>query len=163
MMSFDQIYVGAHPDPAQRFVGRLGCYDPGETTGYALYEATGSLVHLREARQLKTWGIHDAVKSFTENLEQTQPDAIVYESYRVYGWKTDEHSFSDIPTLQVIGCLKTLAVQRKIPFFDQSAQQAKQFVSDEKLERWGFYKEGLRHARDAMRHGCYFLTFGPKK
>jgi hypothetical protein len=163
MMSFDQVYVGAHPDPDLRFQGRIGCFDPGETTGFALFEATGTLVHLRHARQLKTWGIEDAVRSFTSTLDELKPDVIVYESYRVYGWKTDEHSFSDIPTLQVIGCLKTLCVQRKIAYHDQSAQQAKQFVTDEKLERWGFYREGLRHSRDAMRHGCYFLTFGPKK
>lgn len=163
MMSFDQVYVGAHPDPSQRFRGRLGCFDPGETTGLAIFQATGEKVTLEQVHQLQTWGIDKAVKSFETVLLTNQLDAIVYESYRVYGWKTDEHSFSDIPTLQIIGCLKTLCVQQGIPFFDQSAQVAKQFVSDEKLERWGFYREGLRHGRDAMRHGCYFLTFGPKK
>jgi hypothetical protein len=39
------------------------------------------------------------------------------------------------------------------------ASQAKAFVTDQKLKEWGFWKEGMRHSRDAIRHGLYFLLF----
>jgi hypothetical protein len=39
------------------------------------------------------------------------------------------------------------------------AHQAKGFVTDEKLKAWGFYQKGVRHARDSIRHACYFLLF----
>jgi hypothetical protein len=44
----------------------------------------------------------------------------------------------------------------------QTAQQAKNFVTDELLQHWGFYERGQRHSRDSMRHALYFLLFGYK-
>jgi hypothetical protein len=82
------------------------------------------------------------------------------ESYQVYDWKKDEHSFSQVPTLQVIGCIKTICKILHIPYYSQTAQVAKHFCTDEKLEQWGMWKRGERHARDAIRHGCYWLLFG---
>lgn len=33
---------------------------------------------------------------------------------------------------------------------------AKTFADDVKLAAWGFDAPGMRHAKDAIRHGCYF-------
>jgi hypothetical protein len=44
----------------------------------------------------------------------------------------------------------------------QMATTAKTFVTDEKLKQWGFWQEGMRHSRDAIRHGLYFLLFYKK-
>lgn len=42
----------------------------------------------------------------------------------------------------------------------QGAGIVKTFCNDEKLKGWGFWKVGERHARDAIRHGAYFLIAG---
>lgn len=40
-----------------------------------------------------------------------------------------------------------------LPYFKQSASDAKNVVSDERLSRWNVLKPGQVHARDAQRHG----------
>ena len=85
---------------------------------------------------------------------------------RVYEWKAQHHSWSDVPTLQIIGCAKALLLMKcpyGVPVIQQTAQVAKNFCTDEMLKSWGMYNSGMRHARDAVRHGTYFLLFGPSK
>lgn len=147
----------------QPFIGRLLALDPGETTGWSLFNAAQDDVQLLDAGQLKTWPMEDAVQNFTKHLNEHHPTRVIYEQYRVYEWKTDDHAWSQVPTLRIIGCLETLCIQKKIPFSHQTAQQAKNFCTDEKLEAWGYYIKGQKHARDSIRHGCYFLLFGPSK
>lgn len=159
-ISFDKLYYSqVKKDPSLRDEGTLIAFDPGETTGVAVFKEGV----LKEQFQLKTWPLVEAVNSFTHIIDVHKPTRCVYESYQVYEWKADDHSWSQIPTIQVIGCLQTLLIQRKIPFWTQTAQVAKQFVTDQRLEDWGMWFKGIRHARDAIRHGCYFLLFGPSK
>lgn len=150
-------------NPSSKFEGRLLALDPGETTGVAGFTADAEEAVLTYANQIKTWPLEVGVSQLTKLLDSQTPDVVVFESYQVYEWKTSEHSWSQIPTVQVIGAVKTLLIQRDIPYYTQTAQVAKKFVDDEKLEKWGFWHKGMRHARDATRHGCYFLLFGPKK
>jgi hypothetical protein len=35
---------------------------------------------------------------------------------------------------------------------------AKTFATDDKLEAWGFWKRGQKHARDAIRHAVYWYS-----
>lgn len=148
--------------PETKFEGTLLALDPGETTGVACFgcDEEATLVY---GNQIKTWPLELGVANFTKLMDDLKPDCVVFESYQVYEWKTDTHSWSQIPTVQVIGMIKTILIQRDIPYHTQTAQVAKQFCNDEKLEQWGYWLSGLRHARDAIRHGCYFLLFGPKK
>lgn len=142
------------------FTGTLLALDPGETTGWARFSATPEQLVLEEFGQAKTWPIDQSVSGVTELLGRHAPTVVVMESYRVYEWKTDDHSWSSVPTLQLIGCIKTLSIQRNTPFYEQTAQIAKNFCTDERLKTWGMYPKGLRHARDAIRHGIYYLLFG---
>jgi hypothetical protein len=160
MMPFEQIFKSS---PNRLWRGRLATFDPGETTGFSYWEVTDEGPVLKIAKQLKTWPEEDTVQQFEQTLSAFKPTLVVFEAYRVYGWKTDQHSFSDVPTIQIIGILKCLCIQKNISYLSQTAQVAKQFTTDEKLEQWGFYQKGERHSRDAMRHACYFLLFGPKK
>jgi hypothetical protein len=149
---------------SKRYVGTLLALDPGETTGWAIFESTVEDVQMKGCGQVKTWPLEIGLNLIDPLVRKLSdlPFTVVLESYRVYEWKSDSHSWSDVPTLQVIGAIKTLCIQRRMPYYEQTAQVAKQFVTDEKLETWGFYKPGLRHARDAMRHGCYFHLFRDK-
>lgn len=165
MMSFDQIRQSHQRDwPARkRFEGNILAFDPGETTGICQFSATPDSVSLINQVQQKTWPLNNAVRHFETIVKYVKPKIVVFERYGVYHWKTDQHAGSEVPTLQVIGCLKTICIQNQINFFSQTAQIAKQFCTDEKLKAWGFDPEGKRHARDATRHACYYLLFGHKE
>jgi len=180
--------VFANPQFRPPIYTRLLALDPGETTGWSFFvngsasnipsavDPTGHLNteapapalpqssepgwRLEVCGQIKTWPIESAFPSITSLLETYHPDQVVYERYNVYGWKAADHSWSDVPTLQVIGIIRTLALQSKIPTDEQTAQIAKAFCKDDKLRSWGMYAKGQRHSRDSMRHGTYHILFG---
>lgn len=144
------------------FRGTVLALDPGETMGCAIFHRTAEETRFR-AGQIKMWPLEE-ITNFTNLLNLCNPDHIVFESYHIYGWKSDEHRFSEVGTIQIIGAIKTLAILRGIPYSSQTAQIGKGFCTDDKLEKWGLWLEGLKHARDAARHGVHFLIFGaPKK
>lgn len=133
---------------------RLLSLDPGETTGWAMYE-DGKLA---DAGQLDTKPdrfIHTVPEFMVDML----PTHIVMENYKVYGHKLTDHSWSALHTPQLIGSIKMLANMSNIGVSLQMASQAKGFCTDDKLKKWGMYVKNLKHARDAVRHGCYFLLF----
>lgn len=157
--SYEILYEAqCRKNPALRFEGTLVALDPGETTGVAVFK-DGKLA---DSYQAKTWPIQECVKSISTILDVHKPKACVFESYQVYEWKSDDHKWSQIPTIQVIGSIQTLCLLREVPWHTQTAQVAKQFVTDQRLKDWGLWVTGARHARDATRHGCYFHLFGPK-
>lgn len=165
MMTFDDIRNTHQKDWLfeKRFFGDVLAFDPGETTGICHAHVYPDRTEIITQNQIKSWPLEEAVKTFSWELKRACPKLVVFERYGVYSWKTQQHTNSDVPTLQVIGCLKTLCIQHSIPYIQQTAQIAKQFVTDDKLQKWGFDPKGKRHARDATRHACYFLLFGNKE
>lgn len=162
-MNFNQLRIAVNKQKSFQFNGILLALDPGETTGVACFTTDPSAAVLSSALQVKTWPLEVGVESITRLLKELQPTTVVFESYQVYEWKSKDHVWSQVPTVQVIGMIKTLCIQQNIPYYTQTAQVAKAFCDDKKLEQWGYWLQGLRHARDAIRHGCYFLLFGPSK
>lgn len=162
-MNFDTIRVAVNKQKAFTFKGVVLALDPGETTGVACFSCDQDKAALVNASQIKTWPLEQGVENMTQLIKSLSPDILVFESYQVYEWKSKDHVWSQIPTVQVIGMIKTLCIQMGIPYTTQTAQVAKGFCTDSKLEEWGYWQQGLRHARDAIRHACYFLLFGPKK
>lgn len=143
------------------FEGRLLALDPGETMGICIFDCIPGRDDVRLWHgQLAMWPMQAAVKNFAELLTRFNPTFCVYESYHIYDWKLDTHSFSDVPTLRIIGSIETQLLQRSIPYTHQTAQVAKNFVKDERLKYMGYWETGLKHSRDAHRHAMYFLCFG---
>lgn len=141
------------------FTGTLLALDPGETTGWAVFDGSGK--RLTKFGQIKTWPAENMVEELTKLFDSLPTiDHVVYELYSIYEWKTDSHTWSQVPTLRIIGCIETLCIQRGIPYSSQTAQVAKVFCTDDKLKSWGMYPAGQKHARDAIRHGTYCLMFG---
>lgn len=174
---FDLLVQQVHrstPRNGGLFRGRVLALDPGETTGWSVWDSHDNSTHyeLVRAGQLPTWDkeakpqtnkcIVPCVRNFRQFLDEVKPDEVVMESYRVYEWKAENHSWSDVPTLRIIGSFETWLHNANIPYFFQTAQVAKQFVTDERLQEWGFWLKGQRHARDSMRHGLYYIMFGPQ-
>jgi len=171
-ISFDELFSKVRGNC--QIPNRMLCLDPGETTGWALFED----------HQLVRWGqiptvVDGKIKWHELDLLfiDTMPDYVVCEDYRVYDHKLDRHSYSQVPTLRLIGGIDLMCnlgwytveeaedvdnsyyEQHTCPIHYQMAVTAKSFCTDEKLKQWGFWQEGMRHSRDAIRHGCYFLLF----
>lgn len=145
------------------YCSRLLALDPGETTGYSVFEATPENTRLIECGQLTTPNVPSAVCEFEKVFKKHDIVRAVFESYRVYSWMSESHSWSDVPTLRIIGCIETLLYQHNLPHTTQTAQAAKNFCTDERLTDWGFWIKGQKHARDSIRHAAFFLLFGPQK
>lgn len=161
-MDFNQLRLAVNKQKSFKFDGILLALDPGETTGIACFACDDRAV-LTYANQVKTWPLEVGLPNMTKLLKELEPKSVVFESYQVYEWKAKDHTWSQVPTLQVIGMIKTLCLQLGIEFHTQTAQVAKGFCTDTKLEEWGYWQSGMRHARDAIRHACYFMLFGPSK
>lgn len=156
--TFQEVLNKSVPEE-KRFRGRLLALDPGHTTGVCIH-VEGMGFHLS---QIKTWGDDLEIKALSDLFNIARPDHVVFERYGVYSWKTEDHSNSDVPTLQVIGCIKTLCIQQGIAYSNQTAQLAKGFVTDEKLKQWDLWEAGVKHGRDAARHAVYWLLFNHQK
>jgi hypothetical protein len=133
------------------------CFDPGHTTGWACFQGTELIM----SGQIDTTDITKATAEVSALINRNHVAAVVIEDYRVYKWRAKHHAGSDMLTTRVIGCIETLCIMNGISnIIKQPAHIAKGFCTDTRLKEWGFYVRGERHARDAIRHGCYFLLFG---
>lgn len=132
---------------------KLLCLDPGETTGWAVFER-GELTDWGQSATLKQgWSaIHDL-------FEEVKPTHVVFENYRVYQHKLSQHANSEVYTLRLIGVIEYLCYMQELENHTQMASTAKGFCKDSKLKEWGYWQPGMKHARDAIRHGCYYQLF----
>lgn len=152
MIPFEEL-LRKHRGPDFKAPERLLCLDPGETTGYALFE-NGKPTVVEQARTVDNWLV---IGRLFANIG---PTMVIYENYRVYEHKLQRHANSEVFTLRLVGVIEYLCdVIHVIPRYNQMAHQAKGFVTDDKLKAWNFYQPAKRHGRDAIRHGCYFLLF----
>lgn len=135
---------------------RILVLDPGETTGFAIFE-DNQLVRSGQISTVQDKEVYWEKLYFLMTHEKY--NYVVCEDYRIYQHKLARHSFSPVLTLRIIGGIDLLATLYGVPIHYQMATQAKGFVTDAKLKEWGFWAHGQNHARDAIRHGCYFLLF----
>jgi hypothetical protein len=157
----DNIYKG---DPS-RIPSRLLCIDPGETTGWAFFQDG----ILGQWGQIETVTMNKQPKwdTLEELFMETEPTHIVCEDYRVYAHKLERHSNSQVVTLRLIGGIDLMCYEnrpqedeitwRPLPLCYQMATQAKGFVTDDRLKGWDMWQSSMKHARDAIRHGLYYL------
>lgn len=135
----------------------LLAFDPGETTGFARF-VNG---HLMWSEQLKTHTILEAA-SILDCL--IAPNAsttfeVVIENYQVFKWRAKQHVGDTLHTPRLIGAIELLCALRGINLTKQTPQNAKGFSTDAKLKAWDMYRPGQPHARDAIRHGIYYILF----
>lgn len=133
------------------------CFDPGHTTGWAVFKGAT----LADSGEIGTHSIEEVLENAYPLIDEHEPWVVVMEDYRVYKWRKDHHVGSEMLTTRVIGALEMLCLQLQVnDIIKQPAHIAKGFCTDKKLKEWGFYQTGMRHARDAIRHGCYYTLFG---
>jgi len=142
--------------------------DPGETTGVSVWvrptpdpgdpdgEYTVSTFQINTS--IIEWGV-DKLNLLLRPTLPVGSTLVIAESFRIYSWKAKTLSWNSLLTPRLIGCIETLCRLRSLPLCQQSAQQGKGFVTDERLERWNLYIPGKRHGMDATRHVCQALLF----
>lgn len=124
--------------------------DPGVTTGIAFYDFAKGLIDVPE-----TWmprGFHDAATQIDWILAHERPDLVVSEKFTITAATTRKSTAGSYEAIQLIGVTHYLAYRYKTPWEEQTPSDAMNFCTDEKLKRLGWYKPGLDHQRDAMRH-----------
>lgn len=138
-------------------------YSIGDEITVNLYDIRASDYETREAY----WFHHREV------IEQTLPDVIVIESYRLFGHKSKQQTGSSLETPMLIGYLQMVAYEFKIPVILQDPS-TKTRHSDDVLLKTGilekkgqhYYYKGIltnMHKRDSLRHHLYFMKYGRKK
>lgn len=159
-MLFLKLVSHRRKSPVPKYVLAL---DPGHTTGWCLFHE-GQLKRWGQAETIKETprGIEYNWKALEELFTMVPPDAleIVCEEYLIYKHKLSEHTYSKVLTLRIIGTIQYLCWRNNLPLRFHNASRVKSFCNNVKLKQWGFYQKGMRHARDAIRHACYYILFG---
>ena len=132
--------------------------DPGEHIGLALWHG----VHLTQAAMLHE-GHQENLAALDRLFVQHNFTTVIIESYHIYNSHLKQHTWSNVPTLRVIGALELLCVASQVHYYFQSAAMGKGFCTDTKLNAWGFGRFRSVHTRDAIRHGCQYMIFGAKR
>lgn len=141
----------------------LLCFDPGETTGFARFE-DGNLTWYEQLATPTVMESAGLLNDIISNAHLLGPPQVVVENYQVFKWRMKQHVGDTLHTPRLIGCIETLCALNNIHPTKQTPQNAKKFVTDEKLKAWDMYVKGKPHARDAIRHGIFYILFhkGPK-
>ena len=160
-MDFEELLVKINIETPERVThiaeATVLAFDPGHTTGWALFRSA----MLVDSGEISTHSIEEVLENAMPLISDNEPWVVVMEDYRVYKWRAKHHVGSELLTVQVIGALAMLCVQLQVnDIIKQPAHIAKGFCTDKKLKEWGYHIPGKRHARDAIRHGCYYLLFG---
>jgi len=123
-------------------------FDPGGTTGYAVFSDSPHDI---------TAGDFEYFKLINQLISKVEPDIIVIEAFRLYPWKAKHKTWSSFPEVEVIGAIKHECYLRNIPWVEQGAD-TKQLFDDSKLRTLGFWKGLSTHGRDACRHALFFMS-----
>lgn len=140
--------------PDWKIPSKIVAIDPGMTCGYSVF-VDGEL-YVADVVKLDNKRGWDLI---VDKMLFFNPSIVVCEDYKLYASKATAQIGSSIDTVKIIGALEFVCGREKIPMFKQMAHTAKAFCTDDKLKEWGYYKKINPHARDSIRHGCYYLLF----
>lgn len=146
------------------------CVDPGESTGWSLWDKEGNLLDAgTEEMWLFADAVYGAVLSDPDELELTDNylamdlagvDTIICENWRIYPWeaKAGTLDWDQCRTARLIGALTLIAQRGALTWILQDAK------IKERAEAAGaahFFLSPLhenRHANDSIRHGVYYFA-----
>lgn len=130
--------------------------DPGGTTGWAAFDSAMSYVLCGQL-------IDNHHRTLFQNVLPCCEE-IVCESFQFRQFEGFDKSKVELDSMEYIGVVKLYSQLTGVPVTFQTASMAKNFISDDKLRRLGWYDltKGMVHARDALRHLLYFLIVTKK-
>lgn len=136
--------------------------DPGDSTGWATFNYdTGETLGFGKIKG------HDAFLDWLEEIEGIK--TIILENYKVgrSGGSQFTHSFSDVPTLQLIGAIRRVAKKRHWTIVEQTPNDM--YMGLRYLGLWSHYRgpgKAKIHVPDdqaALAHGVYYLVKRKKR
>ena len=127
---------------------RILTIDPGHTTGMAFHDFTSS----DKPETLMPVGLGNAYNEFFSFIANNALDLVVCEKFTITSATSKKSRGGSNEAIELIGVARYMAWDHSVSFEEQSPADAKNFCSDEKLRRLGWYVSGLDHARDALRH-----------
>lgn len=143
--------------------------DPGGTTGYCtgvFNTKVGAKEYIGTSDTLKPTSITlqpfqqvDDVDEMWRRLEAFEPRYIIMEDFEFRG---GARKGLNLFPVQLIGVarLYELYARHQCALTLQKASFGKSYYTDSMLGKLGFYKRGMPHGMDAMRHLLQWLTFG---
>lgn len=137
---------------------RILSFDPGGTTGCALFDSDGVEGHSGDFHSWQEDSFESCVREADTRIRFKAPDVLLAERFtiRANSHKLSATAFEE--TTDTIGAVRLLALRYDIPFVRQSPAQAKSFGTDEKLRKIGWYRPALGHGNDASRHVLVYLA-----
>lgn len=120
--------------------------DPGGTTGIASVQGEEFIVD-----QLSIKNHHNEL---WELLCELGPETVVCESFE---YRNANRPGLVLDSKEYIGVAKLWTQQHDVPFVEQTASTAKNFVKDSNIKKLDLWAPGLNHAMDAMRHLLFYL------
>lgn len=123
-------------------------FDPGETTGVAEFDINGQLITMTQMKKKELF-------EYLDSLESNPPSVVIYEEYMIFAHKAASHSYSKVPTIQIIGAIVYFGHRIKAQVVEQKSQ----------CKPLGYKYSGMTvpknhsksHGPDAMAHGYYYL------
>lgn len=131
--------------------------DPGETVGYAWIEHNGDSIHDVNADQ-KDW--RDFLHYLEAWLENNQSFRVLIENYTVRKNTIAANLNKELVTVKVIGVIEWLCENKGVEITFQPAGIGNAFFDKQRLKEMDLWVVSKKHARDAIRHGMWHLTFG---
>lgn len=131
---------------------RLLALDPGETTGFAIFDDG----KLQVASEFPLW------RSLGGLFGSVGVELVVCERFSLYGHKAQSLTNSEFPTVQVIGVVRYLSEWQEVPVHFQPASVIHSGGKLSPLMKPLVDELGVKgsHARDAAAHGLWFLKYG---
>lgn len=133
---------------------RIISLDPGGTTGYTIAYMFDQKNVVCEPKQ----AIFD-VENLWDLLDGFSPRYIIMEDFE---FRQKSRAGLNLFPVQLIGIasLYELKAKHQCSLKLQKASQGKGYYTDNILKKYGFYKRGLPHGMDSLRHLLHWLTFG---
>lgn len=146
---------------------RLLAIDPGETTGYSIWEIPDDMYGrpFHPYADMSQYLVTDGELSYHHGVEELikSVDIVVFEKFLLYAHKAKTQIGSEFITSQIIGIIKYICNTHNRAWFSDTAQHVKGYFTDNKLQVAGILKTKSRHSKDSIRHALYHINFNAKK
>jgi hypothetical protein len=130
--------------------------DPGKTVGLAWFELDGSEIKDVYADQM-FWV--DFLYDFAEVSEEKH-FKLLMENYTIRSNTVAANLNKELLTAKIIGVIEWYCRLNDIEYQFQPAGIGNAFFTKKRLKEMNLWIVGKHHARDAIRHGMWHLTFG---
>ena len=132
--------------------------DPGVMTGYAY-------ARINDAGEMQFFPFQmtDEVDDLWRRLFEFKPDRIVMEDFDFRGGHHRAATGINYFPLQLIGVTRLYELTEptgRCALYLQKAAQGKSYYTDTMLKKNNYYKRGVPHGMDAVRHLLQWATFG---